>query len=57
MGFYGPLSIFAFAFLAAFLNKFLMGPVVRAVCKQEAREGDFRCSIGDAERIEMMVYC
>ena len=42
MGFYGPLSIFAFALLAAFLNRFLMGPVVRSVCKQEAREGDFR---------------
>ena len=45
MGFYGPLSIFGFALLAAILNKFLMGPVVRAVFKQEAKEGDFRyCS-------------
>ena len=42
MGYYGPLSIYGFAILTAVVNKFLIGPVVRAVFKQEASEGDFR---------------
>jgi ATP-binding cassette subfamily D (ALD) protein 4 len=42
MGFYGPLSIYAFAILTAIVNKFLISPVVRAVFRQEAYEGDFR---------------
>ena len=44
MGIYGPASIYAFAIIGATLNKFLMGPVVRAVVKQEEREGHFRYS-------------
>ena len=42
MGFIGVVAIYGLFIVATIINKFLMGPVVALIVKQERREGDFR---------------
>ena len=42
MGYEGVLVIYAYFIVATIINKFLMGPVVALIVKQERKEGDFR---------------
>ena len=42
MGYLGVVSIYGIFVIFTIVNKFLMGPVVALVVKQEEQEGDFR---------------
>lgn len=42
MGYEGILVIYVYFIFATVVNKFLMGPVVALIVKQEKKEGDFR---------------
>ena len=42
MGYIGVLAIYGYFIVVTVTNKFLMGPVIALVVKQENREGDFR---------------
>ncbi|CAH1792366.1 unnamed protein product [Owenia fusiformis] len=41
-GYIGPVSVLAFFIVFTVINKFLLGPVIHYVVKQEKNEGDFR---------------
>ena len=42
LGWYGVLGIYLFFLVSTVINKFLMGPIVRLIFKQERQEGNFR---------------
>lgn len=49
MGYVGLAAIYGLFLVSTVVNKFLMGPVVSLVVKQEQQEGNFRWSVSSGD--------